>query len=206
MLNSSSFESTLTPAWNRLIDFFRYYSRDFLYNTCVASIRTGLIKKESKGWQNDVCIVSLVWNRTETSRQLSARYNDARERNRFCIEVRILHSSTFVFLLPCTGSIWDWLQRFSLRDQRWSLHCGHKRSLWIRLLSTDEYFYRYVVNSCVPPEFLQLALIGLLLPWLSFAKKGRMRNSLLHLHMSPDRLHCPPKHPIRWEIKLCGQR
>ncbi|KAF8797597.1 hypothetical protein BYT27DRAFT_7204404 [Phlegmacium glaucopus] len=53
-----------------LIDFFRYYSRDFLYNTGVASIRAGLLKKDSKGWQND----------------LSARYNDARERNRFCIE------------------------------------------------------------------------------------------------------------------------
>lgn len=38
-----------------LIDFFRYYSRDFSYNTGVASIRAGLLKKESKGWQNDVC-------------------------------------------------------------------------------------------------------------------------------------------------------
>ena len=39
---------------SRLIDFFKYFSRDFLYNTGVASIRAGLIKKESKGWQNDV--------------------------------------------------------------------------------------------------------------------------------------------------------
>ncbi|KAK0200927.1 hypothetical protein DFS33DRAFT_1265709 [Desarmillaria ectypa] len=54
-----------------LIDFFRYYSRDFLYNTGVASIRAGLIKKESKGWQNDLS---------------AGRFNDARERNRFCIE------------------------------------------------------------------------------------------------------------------------
>ncbi|TFK71551.1 hypothetical protein BDN72DRAFT_727699, partial [Pluteus cervinus] len=54
-----------------LIDFFRYYSRDFSYNTGVASIRAGLLKKESKGWQNDLS---------------SSRYNDARERNRFCIE------------------------------------------------------------------------------------------------------------------------
>ncbi len=38
----------------RLIDFFRYFSRDFSYNTGVASIRAGLIKKEVKGWQNDV--------------------------------------------------------------------------------------------------------------------------------------------------------
>jgi DNA polymerase sigma len=40
----------------RLIDFFRYYSRDFSYNTGVASIRSGLLKKDSKGWQNDVCL------------------------------------------------------------------------------------------------------------------------------------------------------
>jgi len=42
------------PSLPRLIDFFRYYSRDFLYNTGVASIRAGLIKKDSKGWQNEV--------------------------------------------------------------------------------------------------------------------------------------------------------
>ncbi|KAH7927225.1 hypothetical protein BV22DRAFT_301314 [Leucogyrophana mollusca] len=54
-----------------LIDFFRYYSRDFPYNTGVASIRSGLLKKENKGWQNDLT---------------NGRYNDARERNRFCIE------------------------------------------------------------------------------------------------------------------------
>ncbi|KAF8262459.1 hypothetical protein EI94DRAFT_1704748 [Lactarius quietus] len=54
-----------------LIDFFKYFSRDFLYNTGVASIRAGLIKKDSKGWQNDLD---------------PARYKDTRERNRFCIE------------------------------------------------------------------------------------------------------------------------
>ncbi|KAF8966872.1 hypothetical protein BDZ97DRAFT_1903582 [Flammula alnicola] len=54
-----------------LIDFFRYYSRDFLYNTGVASIRAGLLKKDSKGWQNELS---------------GARFNDARERNRLCIE------------------------------------------------------------------------------------------------------------------------
>ncbi|KIJ60942.1 hypothetical protein HYDPIDRAFT_31815 [Hydnomerulius pinastri MD-312] len=54
-----------------LIDFFRYYSRDFSYNTGVASIRAGLLKKESKGWQNDLS---------------NSKFNDARERNRFCIE------------------------------------------------------------------------------------------------------------------------
>ncbi|KJA17842.1 hypothetical protein HYPSUDRAFT_145823 [Hypholoma sublateritium FD-334 SS-4] len=54
-----------------LIDFFRYYSRDFLYNTGVASIRAGLLKKDSKGWQNELS---------------GSRYHDARERNRLCIE------------------------------------------------------------------------------------------------------------------------
>ncbi|KAF8172796.1 hypothetical protein K438DRAFT_174493 [Mycena galopus ATCC 62051] len=54
-----------------LIDFFRYYGRDFSYNTGVASIRAGLLKKSTKGWQNDLS---------------SGRYNDSRERNRLCIE------------------------------------------------------------------------------------------------------------------------
>ncbi|KAH9990847.1 hypothetical protein BJV77DRAFT_1119994 [Russula vinacea] len=56
-----------------LMDFFKYFSRDFSYNTGVASIRAGLLKKDSKGWQNDLD---------------PARYKDARERerNRFCIE------------------------------------------------------------------------------------------------------------------------
>ncbi|THU97890.1 hypothetical protein K435DRAFT_721362 [Dendrothele bispora CBS 962.96] len=54
-----------------LIDFFRYFSRDFPYNVGVASIRAGLLKKDSKGWQNDLS---------------AGRYNDARERNRICIE------------------------------------------------------------------------------------------------------------------------
>ena len=39
----------------RLIDFFKFYSRDFTYNTGVISIRAGLLSKESKGWDNDVC-------------------------------------------------------------------------------------------------------------------------------------------------------
>lgn len=39
-----------------LIEFFRYYSKDFPYNTNVISIRseTGWLSKESKGWQQDV--------------------------------------------------------------------------------------------------------------------------------------------------------
>ncbi|KAG7087448.1 hypothetical protein E1B28_013414 [Marasmius oreades] len=54
-----------------LIDFFRFFSKDFQYNLGVASIRAGWIKKEVKGWQNDLS---------------ASRYNDARERNRLCIE------------------------------------------------------------------------------------------------------------------------
>ncbi|KAJ7115558.1 hypothetical protein C8R43DRAFT_1038814 [Mycena crocata] len=54
-----------------LIDFFRYYARDFSYNTGVASIRAGLLKKSTKGWQNDLS---------------TSRYHDSRERNRLCIE------------------------------------------------------------------------------------------------------------------------
>ncbi|KAF9074645.1 hypothetical protein BDP27DRAFT_1416053 [Rhodocollybia butyracea] len=63
-------ENTETVA-ELLIDFFRYFSRDFLYNIGVASIRAGLLKKDTKGWQNDLS---------------AGRYNDARERNRLCIE------------------------------------------------------------------------------------------------------------------------
>lgn len=48
--------SALLILSSSLIDFFRYYARDFSYNTGVASIRAGLLKKESKGWQNDVSI------------------------------------------------------------------------------------------------------------------------------------------------------
>ncbi|OBZ74431.1 Poly(A) RNA polymerase protein cid1 [Grifola frondosa] len=51
-----------------LIDFFKFYSRDFSYNTGVASIRAGLLKKESKGWQSEF------------------EKGSPRERNRLCIE------------------------------------------------------------------------------------------------------------------------
>lgn len=36
-----------------LIDFFKYFSREFSYGLGVASIRAGLLKKESKGWSTD---------------------------------------------------------------------------------------------------------------------------------------------------------
>jgi hypothetical protein len=44
-----------TYQWHlRLVDFFRYFAREFPYGVGVASIRAGLLKKASKGWQNDV--------------------------------------------------------------------------------------------------------------------------------------------------------
>ncbi|KAI0717723.1 hypothetical protein C8T65DRAFT_737776 [Cerioporus squamosus] len=52
-----------------LIDFYKFYSRDFAYNTGVASIRAGLLKKEDKGWLSE-----------------PSDYGTARERNRLCIE------------------------------------------------------------------------------------------------------------------------
>ncbi|KAI0092267.1 hypothetical protein BDY19DRAFT_590157 [Irpex rosettiformis] len=51
-----------------LMDFFRFYAREFLYNVSVVSIRAGLLTKESKGWDND------------------PDRGTARERNRLCIE------------------------------------------------------------------------------------------------------------------------
>ncbi|KAH9948456.1 hypothetical protein B0H21DRAFT_690021 [Amylocystis lapponica] len=51
-----------------LIDFFKFFSRDFTYNSGVVSIRAGLLNKESKGWQSEFEKGSL------------------RERNRLCIE------------------------------------------------------------------------------------------------------------------------
>ena len=76
-----------------LIDFFRYFSREFPYTTDVASIRAGLLKKADKGWQNDVSwcfrardpIPNRHWCPIE---QNDPRFKDARERNRFCIEVK----------------------------------------------------------------------------------------------------------------------
>jgi len=37
-----------------LMDFFRFYAKDFPYALGVASIRAGVQKKESKGWLSDV--------------------------------------------------------------------------------------------------------------------------------------------------------
>ena len=173
------FRINTDPVWNRLIDFFRYYSRDFMYNNGVASIRAGLLKKDSKGWQNDVCIVHpLVWNAVLKLCHSYLRDTTMLEKETGSASRYVFFTPTnFVFLLPCmSGSIWGWLQRCSLRDQGWSLHCKHKRSLWNRLFSSDGYFYRYVVNLCVHPESLRLVLIGPLLLWPNFAKKGKMRN------------------------------
>lgn len=55
-----------------LIDFFRYFSHDFQFNTMVLSLRAGPLTKESKGWTNDIDVGGL---------------NEmARDRNRLCIE------------------------------------------------------------------------------------------------------------------------
>ncbi|KAF9649701.1 hypothetical protein BDM02DRAFT_1762344 [Thelephora ganbajun] len=51
-----------------LIDFFKYFSREFSYSLGVASIRAGLLKKESKGWSTEPDPIT------------------RRERNRFGIE------------------------------------------------------------------------------------------------------------------------
>ncbi|EJD41094.1 PAP/OAS1 substrate-binding domain-containing protein, partial [Auricularia subglabra TFB-10046 SS5] len=56
-----------------LVDLFRYYSRDFPYNTGVASIRMGPLTKSEKGWTADV---------SRPSRSYSSR----RDGNRLCIE------------------------------------------------------------------------------------------------------------------------
>ena len=53
-LQWSRSEFQLINSFYRLIDFFRFFSKDFQYNTGVASIRAGGLKKDAKGWQNDV--------------------------------------------------------------------------------------------------------------------------------------------------------
>lgn len=46
-----------------LIDFFRFFAKEFSYSNQVISIRsdTGLISKESKGWTNEVSPTSEPW-------------------------------------------------------------------------------------------------------------------------------------------------
>ncbi|KAH9834392.1 uncharacterized protein C8Q71DRAFT_139441 [Rhodofomes roseus] len=51
-----------------LIDFFKFYSREFQYSHGVASIRAGLLTKDSKGWESEY------------------EKGSPRERNRLCIE------------------------------------------------------------------------------------------------------------------------
>ncbi|KAI0920419.1 hypothetical protein AcV5_010157 [Taiwanofungus camphoratus] len=65
-----------------LIDFFKFYSRDFTYNSGVASIRAGLLKKESKGWH-----------------QSEYEKGSMRERNRLCVEVRYIDQVSTTELL-----------------------------------------------------------------------------------------------------------
>ena len=70
---------------SRLIDFFRFFSREFTYTAGVASIRAGLLTKESKNWQSEVgtclCLHVLILILIQFEK------GSLRERNRFCIEV-----------------------------------------------------------------------------------------------------------------------
>lgn len=45
-----------------LIDFFRYFSKDFQYNSAVIAIRSelGVVTKDSKGWHTDVSLGVLL--------------------------------------------------------------------------------------------------------------------------------------------------
>lgn len=53
----------LPTSASRLVDFFRFYARDFQYNTGVASIRAGLLKKDSKGWASEVrCSIFIAYD------------------------------------------------------------------------------------------------------------------------------------------------
>lgn len=53
-VGSNALTTVLTLRVYRLADFFKYYSRDFSYNTAVVSIRAGAIQKDAKGWQGTV--------------------------------------------------------------------------------------------------------------------------------------------------------
>ncbi|KAJ7468560.1 hypothetical protein FB451DRAFT_1256535 [Mycena latifolia] len=67
-----------------LIDFFRYYERDFRYNTDVASIRAGLLRKSTKGWQNHPPSATATAASTSASRSHDSI--QVPEGNRLCIE------------------------------------------------------------------------------------------------------------------------
>lgn len=49
-----------------LIDFFKFYSRDFAYNTGVVSIRSGFLLKEGKGWLSEVSISTSVSTKSDS--------------------------------------------------------------------------------------------------------------------------------------------
>jgi hypothetical protein len=79
-----------------------------MYNNGVASIRAGLLKKDSKGWQNDVCIVHpLVWSAVlkfydSYLRDITMLEKETGSASRYVF----FTSKNFVFLMPCmTGSI-----------------------------------------------------------------------------------------------------
>jgi terminal uridylyltransferase len=57
---------------NSLVDFFRHFAKDFLYNSGVASVRAGLLKKESKGWQHEVESNPIPCRKVEISKTILA--------------------------------------------------------------------------------------------------------------------------------------
>ncbi|KAG8908957.1 hypothetical protein FRB99_000060 [Tulasnella sp. 403] len=62
-----------------LIEFFRYFAREFPFNTGVASVRTGLMKKEAKGWSNESDLINIRdCNRLCVEDPFEITYNVAR--------------------------------------------------------------------------------------------------------------------------------
>lgn len=62
-----------------LIDFFRYYARDFPFINGVASVRAGLLQKEQKGWLNESdTVVARDCNRLCIEDPFETTYNVAR--------------------------------------------------------------------------------------------------------------------------------
>ncbi|KZO97583.1 hypothetical protein CALVIDRAFT_513390 [Calocera viscosa TUFC12733] len=70
-----------------LVDFFKYFSHDFPYNTHVISIRGGLIEKTYKGWYEASQHILTVQQPISQVLQPDPRAHDlSRDRNRLCIE------------------------------------------------------------------------------------------------------------------------
>lgn len=82
-----------------LIDFFRYYSRDFPYISGVASIRAGLLQKEQKGWLNESdTIMARDCNRLCIEDPFETTYNVGRTVTKEGLFLVSTHQCS-----PCTG-------------------------------------------------------------------------------------------------------